>query len=577
MAQQRLAALLALALAVGATTRPPAGRFRARGLALVDLCVVGGGPVGVRAAVNAAQRGLSTVLIDAPQFSGVLADDDGEDLSLGGPTGLFSKALRDISHRLNVESLRGMGLNDRTIFQELRILATTAASVSARDARYQLSTAGVDLVSGFATLGADSGTGEVEVEVREGPGASAINAVRARKVLLATGSTPYLPSSIPFDGYRVFDSDTINGLTFLPRSVVITGSGIIALEYAKIFRNLGASVTLVVRDRVPMRALRKIGLDKDVAACVLTDLIRAGVTVVRGAEAVGFDVPESLDQSVTVTLKPVKGGAALETTSLKADIYMAAVGRTPNTGFLKRNAAGVDLDEYGCIVVDTQLETTRHGVFAAGDVVGRPSLASTGVAQGTAAVSAMFDSDGADGGGGYDPDAAKRSRGLPRLATGANYDPMSLNADAFAYPVGIWSSPEIAYFGLTLEQAAARGVAKPAESIALYKECLRGCVFAPQGLLKLVYDGDSGRIYGVHIVGDDACELVHYGMELVRAERTVGDVLRSTYSAVTFHELYQIAAGAALDPAAARKRRRLVGAAERAGTKRVSPGGAAKK
>merc|ERR1712238_641099 len=99
------------------------------------------------------------------------------------------------------------------------------------------------------------------------------------------------------------------------------------------------------------------------------------------------------------------------------------------------------------------------------------------------------------------------------------------------------------------------------EGISLYPECLRGLVFSPNGLLKLVFQKSSGRIVGVHICGEDACELVHYGMELVRAKRTITDLIKNLYSAVTFHELYRIAAMAGLDESTARKRRAAAGIA----------------
>jgi len=160
--------------------------------------------------------------------------------------------------------------------------------------------------------------------------------------------------------------------------------------------------------------------------------------------------------------------------------------------------------------------------------------------------------------------------------TGTNYDPVSLASNPFAFPVGIWSSPEAAWYGLSITQAEELGI--PAkEGMALYAECLRGQVFSPNGLLKIVFevkqdkDDDNtntnrrpyttGRILGIHICGDDACELIHYGMELVRGKRTLGDVVNNLYSAVTYHELYRIAAMAGLDQSAARTRRAAVGKA----------------
>jgi NAD(P) transhydrogenase len=224
-------------------------------------------------------------------------------------------------------------------------------------------------------------------------------------------------------------------------------------------------------------------------------------------------------------------------------------------------AVGVRTDEYGGIVVDSQLRTSVNNVYAAGDVLGRPFLASIGVAQGRAAVTTMFASEAAN------PrpvptceegDLSCVSDGIS--ASGISFDPASLASNPFAFPTGVWSSPEAAYYGLTSEQAKKMGI-DAGEGIALYCECLRGRVFSPNGLLKIVFEKPAGRILGVHICGDDACELIHYGMELVKARRTVVELTESLYSAVTFHEMYKIAAQAALDEKGARQRRAAAGAA----------------
>ena len=141
----------------------------------------------------------------------------------------------------------------------------------------------------------------------------------------------------------------------------------------------------------------------------------------------------------------------------------------------------------------------------------------------------------------------KPKRQLPRSERSANDDDgewwHNYNAsNPFAFPVGVWSSPEeAAYYGLSTQQCKEMGI-DAGEGVALYAECLRGLVFSPNGLLKLVFDKSNGQIVGVHICGDDACELIHYGMELVKAERTIDDILKNLYSAVTFHEMYRIAA-----------------------------------
>jgi NAD(P) transhydrogenase len=227
-----------------------------------DLAVIGGGVVGVQAALSAAQAPYNkrVVLIDAPTESGMLMNPTtGEDLSLGGPTGLFSKALRDTSKRIKVSTLRGMGLREDSVWNEIINSCLDLASSNAQDVERQLEMSKIAYKQAFAQFNDSGETTSLVLLKKDG----SIETVRAHKVLLATGSKPFRPGGIPFDGKRIFDSDSINSLSYLPKSIAITGSGIIAVEFAKIFRNLGAEVTLIIRDLVPRNALMKIGLDKE--------------------------------------------------------------------------------------------------------------------------------------------------------------------------------------------------------------------------------------------------------------------------------------------------------------------------
>eukprot|EP00579_Thalassiosira_antarctica_P022819 CAMPEP_0201981416 /NCGR_PEP_ID=MMETSP0904-20121228/73559_1 /ASSEMBLY_ACC=CAM_ASM_000553 /TAXON_ID=420261 /ORGANISM="Thalassiosira antarctica, Strain CCMP982" /LENGTH=604 /DNA_ID=CAMNT_0048533985 /DNA_START=76 /DNA_END=1890 /DNA_ORIENTATION=- len=540
-----------------------------------DLCVIGAGPVGVGAALLAARNphNKNVILIDAPRASGALMNEDtGEDLSIGGPTGLFSKALRDTGKRISVSSLKGMGLRDDSVWNEIVTSCVELASFNARDTVRQLEYAGVTYVQGTAAFADSGGSSSLFVTDTD----NFITTLSADKILIATGSTPFRPGGIPFDGKRVFDSDSINTLSYLPKSVAITGSGIIAIEFAKIFKNLGSEVTLIIRDKIPRNALMKIGLDKDISATLVADLARSGIKIERGAQVKKFHIPRGNGKApITLDLE-AKGGGDRPTnaaSSIKCDIYIAAVGRKPNTAGLNLSAAGVNTDSYGGIEVNSELKTTSIGgnVYAAGDVVGRPFLASTGLAQGVAAIKGMFSedskeekTDGEEDGDFATEDGETEDGASCKVGelcmTGEKFDPKSLASNPFAFPVGVWSSPEAAYYGLSTQQCEEMGI-NAGEGVALYAECLRGLVFSPNGLLKLVFDKDSGRIMGVHICGDDACELIHYGMELVKAERTIEDVLSNLYSAVTFHEMYRIAAMAAVDEAGARKRRAAAGRA----------------
>mmetsp|Transcript_32360 Transcript_32360/g.67862 ORF Transcript_32360/g.67862 Transcript_32360/m.67862 type:complete len:619 (+) Transcript_32360:400-2256(+) len=540
-----------------------------------DLAVIGAGPVGVSAALLAARapHNRNVILIDAPRASGALMNEaTGEDLSLGGPTGLFSKALRDTSKRISVTSLKGMGLRDDSVWNEIVTNCVELASFNARDTVRQLEYAGVTYVQGYAAFADSGGSSSLFITDVD----QSIATLRADKILIATGSTPFRPGGIPFDGKRVFDSDSINTLTYLPKSVAITGSGIIAIEFAKIFKNLGSDVTLIIRDNIPRNALMKIGLDKDIAATLVADLVRSGIKIERGAQVKKFHIPKDNDKAPIILDLEAKGGgprSPTAATDVKCDIYIAAVGRKPNTANLNLAGAGIRPDSYGGIEVDSRLQAKANGgdVYAAGDVLGRPFLASTGMAQGYAAIQNMFAEDLVEENGAAvdkedDDESEDGTDGSNACKigeicmTGENFDPKSLASNPFAFPIGVWSSPEASYYGLSSQQCQEMGI-DAGEGVALYSECLRGLVFSPNGLLKLVFDKETGQIMGVHICGDDACELIHYGMELVKAERTIEDVLTNLYSAVTFHEMYRIAALAAEDPVGARKRRAAAGKA----------------
>ena len=233
-----------------------------------DLAVIGAGVVGVQAALLAASAPYNkrVVLIDSATASGALQDAHGNDLSLGGPTGLFSKALRDTSKHIQVNTLREMGLREDSVWNEILSSCVELASVNAQDIQRQLEYAGVTYISGFASFpdGGDTRSLIVQQQTNNNQQQQqAVTTIAASQILVATGSSPFRPAGIPFDGVRVFDSDSINTLGFLPKSMVITGSGIIAVEFAKIFRNLGAQVTIIIRDMSPRKALQKIGLDRE--------------------------------------------------------------------------------------------------------------------------------------------------------------------------------------------------------------------------------------------------------------------------------------------------------------------------
>jgi len=470
-----------------------------------ELVIIGGGPSGVSAAMQAALTSRRCIIVDKPKVPPVKS---GLDISFGGPTGLWSKALRDTAKTVDVQTLRSMGIKDRNIWNQIRDSCIDLATQNAGYQVKRLELYKVDYLQATADL---TEKGEVFCTLPDGT----VTQLHTDNVLLATGSRPRRVPGVPFDDDRVFDSDTINQLGFLPNSVCISGSGIIAIEYAKIFRNLGASVTILVRSNA-LSALERTGIDGDVSKGLIEYLGSDGVTILEGVEADKFDIPKERTEPMTIHLKstaksfnsslPICFDKAPN--SLKCDVFLAANGRQANTSLLDK--VGCELSRDGSIVVDNNFQTSVPGLYACGDNVGRPALASTGEFQGRLAVERMFD-------------ASKRATQLPQ------------------FPVGVWTLPEVGYFGLTKKAAQDKGI-EVEEGTTTYSGCLRGRVFAPEGMLKLVFRKDNGVILGVHILGHDACEMVHYGMALVKEQVTIFELMRTIFTAVTFHDLFKEAA-----------------------------------
>jgi len=482
-----------------------------------DVIVIGGGPAGVSGALQAALMGHSVLIVDYPKSK---PDYRGVDAFFGGPTGLFSKALRDSAKQLDVIALRAQGLDDDVIWKQIQNKCLKLAMRNAEARVDTLKKYSVDYQHGAAKL-VDAGK-SVEITVNSGTESERVINVPGNKILLATGSKPIHLDSMPFDGIRIFDGDTINGLSFLPKSVAIAGGGIIAIEYARIFRKLGAEVTLIIREESAAFALDRMGMEAEIARLLVKDMIKEGIHTVCNTVVDEFkSIPRHLEKPVAMSLVssqdssiPMHGG------ELRADIFLAAIGRIPTLNLngnkvemLGLQDSNVEWDKYDGVKVDRKsFQTTNSRVFAVGDLIGSPALASTGAEQAKIATLFMLD---------------------PQVAEKRNFN------DTF--PVGIWTTPEIGYYGYTLDKALEEGY-DAEEGIAPYESCLRGRVFAPQGMLKLVFEKNTGRVLGCHIIGEDACELIHFGMELVKNEESIFDLCNEVFTAVTYHELFKEAA-----------------------------------
>jgi NAD(P) transhydrogenase len=459
-----------------------------------DLVVVGAGPAGEKAAAQAAYFDKRVAVVErASELGGELA-----------ASALTTKAMREAALYLTGFRRRdvygaGLDLDPQSAIDRLRARAADVAGRMSEAVRGNLDRHGIELVTGRAVLGPDR-----TVVVATSPDAPE-RVISGEMILIATGSRPFHPPGIPFDDPDVLDSETARELYQPMESLVVVGGGAVACEYASIFMALGADVTLVDRGERLMPFLDS-QCSAQVAECFRTFgmsvLPRQGVTTVTRDER-GLRV--ELDSGVQ--MHPEK--------------IIFAAGRMGNTEGLELTAAGVSTDERGRIVVDDHYRTTAPGIYAAGDVIGPPALASASMEQGRV--------------------AACYGLGIPFKET---VDPLT--------PFGVYSIPECAMVGMTEDQAAAEGI-DFVTGVSLFSDNSRAAISGiTEGLLKLVVRCDDRRLIGVHIVGDAATELIHQGQSVMHFGGTVDYFIHATFDVPTLSDAYKYAAYDCLQRLAAR-------------------------
>jgi len=477
-----------------------------------DLVVVGSGPGGEAAAVRAAQLGRRVALVEAST-------------TFGGPSGLPSKAMRESVRKILgwADSAADGGRDParrlvrlRALFeQRFASLRRYVASLQMQEVAQRLTHAGVRLHHGTASLDADG-----SVEVRRAGGERSYRLAGAH-VVLATGSRPARPAGIPF-GERVLDAVGMGALERLPRTLCIVGAGVIGCEFATIMAALGVQVTLVTGRRQPYPFL-----DRELMLAGLEQMRRAGIRFVSDAPLERVTVEEGPGGRVVAHLE---GGA-----SVSSDLLLYAEGRDANSDRLGCERAGIAVGRYGQITVDADQRTSNPAVFAVGDLVGPPGLASAAVEQGKRVAELLF-------------------------GRGARHDGRTaLSATT------LWTFPEIAAVGLTEEAAHAEAI-DFVVGRAWFRDLPRGILNgALHGWLKVLADRERGRLLGVHIIGESACEIVHYGRALVEGGASLENLAQSGFSAMTFHGLYEMAAEDAIG------RRDETRAVRHAGVEAASP------
>lgn len=457
---------------------------------MFDLIVIGSGPAGEKGAAQAAFFGKHVALIEREPVLGGACVNTGT---------IPSKTLRESALHLSGFTQRGY---ESAI--ELRVKNDISAQhfMYRKDVVVEKEWERIDSNLRRHRIERFRGNAHFrsphEIVVTNGGGEELV--LEGDKILIATGSSPYRPSTIPFDDEAICDSDTILNIDRIPRVLAVVGAGVIGCEYASIFAALGVEVHLI-----DGRTTLLPHIDREIVRVLLGEMQnRLGVTLHLGDDV---DTIVKSDGQVTMTLKD---GA-----KVVADKVLYAAGRNSNTAGLALDAAGVVTGNRGLVVVNEHYQTNVENIYAAGDVIGFPALASTSMEQGRVAMCHAFD--------------LKYKTHVAALL-----------------PYAIYTIPELATVGLTEEDCREKKIEFGAGR-AFYRHNARGQISGDtKGMLKLIFERASLKLLGVHIVGESASELLHTGMMAMQFGGTINAFIDSVFNFPTLGEAYKYAAYDAL-------------------------------
>ena len=453
-----------------------------------DLIVIGSGPAGIQAALQAAKQYKKVCVVEKnPE-------------RLGGSwihTGTIpSKTVRESLDAIhNIRYHVGGHWVDRIIAD----LSTTklfgrARMVSQQEenlVRKYLEKNSIVLKHGYGLI-------EDHHTVRVTPSKGDSEALTAKNILICTGSRPRRPAHIPFDGWRVVDSDEVLLLEHIPKRILVYGAGVIGCEYACIFAAMGVDTTIVdSRDRIMQT------LDQELSAALEASMVDLGVKFKLGHEM----------QNIRVKGPVVAVDVGPET--IETDVLFFAAGRVSNTERLGLEKIGVKANDRGASQTNSYYQTNIPNIYAAGDAIGSPALAATSAQQGRYAALHMFN---------------------------------SLNIEyPNVFPVGVYTIPELSCVGPTEDELKVAGI-DYVVGRAHYRELARGYIRGDaHGMLKLLVDKKTHRILGIHVLGEDACNLVHIGMAFMLKGGHAQDLITMIFNYPTLAEAYRIAAFNALN------------------------------
>jgi NAD(P) transhydrogenase len=452
---------------------------------LFDLIVIGSGPAGQKGAICAAKLRKRVAVIDRT-------------LMIGGGcvhTGTIpSKSIREAIFQLTGIAVKtffrhsNRGGNGNISVQDLSFRVGSIVARETEVVRAQLKRNGITIFQGTAHF-ADPHTIEVQGEGEK-------IAIRGEHILIACGTRPARNPDIPFDGKRIVDTDEFTGLGGLPPDLIVVGAGVVGLEYASFLAALGVEVTLI-----DQRPVMLDFLDREIVEALAYHLRQMGAVFRLG------------ERVTRVGIEPQRNRVFAELESgkkIQAEGLLYAVGRQANGDRLRLEAAGLQPDPRGKILINRYFQTELPHIYAAGDVIGFPALASTSMEQGRLASCHMF---------------GLPSESMPEL-----------------FPYGIYTIPEISMVGQTEEQLTAAKI--PYEvGISKYVELAKSMMLGDEtGMLKLLFDRNTRKLLGVHAIGQRATEIIHIGQAVLAYGGTIEYFRDTVFNYPTLAEAYKVAA-----------------------------------
>jgi NAD(P) transhydrogenase len=448
-----------------------------------DIIVIGSGPAGQRAAIQGAKCGRHVVVVEQREIVGGACINTGT---------IPSKTMREAVLHLSGFQYHGIyGVNyrvkEKITMADLGFRVTQVIKTEVDVTQAQLTRNGVEVMIGRASF-----LGPTQVRVENSRGQADLE---APIVIIATGTKPAVSSTVPVNGRTIVNSDQIMQIPDIPKTLIVVGGGVIGVEYTCMFAVLGVRVILVEkRPRLLEFA------DSEMVEALSYHLRDLRVTMRLNEEVA--TVEETPGGGVVARMKSNK--------VISGDALLYAVGRQGNVDEMNLAAAGLEADSRGRIVVDGEFRTKVPNIFAAGDVIGFPSLASVSMEQG-------------------------------RLAA-ANAVGLKIQSNPATYPYGIYTIPEISFTGKTEEQLTDEDV--PYEvGVAYYRDSARGQIRGDTaGRLKLIFHRETREVLGVHIIGEEATELLHIGQAVMILKGTVNYFVDTVFNYPTLAECYKLAA-----------------------------------